>query len=490
MDKFKSMIESINHSTESFGVKAIDIGHLPFFFQWIFIILWMDIYQKQIGAFRIDPSEFGIGEVYSYLHVISIIVCVFFFKGKQYMRFSSYAAFALFSGFAFYYINPKGIITDILLLAAAIGLGFIFSSSCYFFSVALNNHEKFYAMVIGFTLSHFVTIIKDFVLESPLLLTIVSGIIPIVILISLFICTLFFRKAYSPSFELVNESVPGGIYFLLFIVAVVTSFSEDIAYAIIRASNVSIEAGTVELFSVGAFVGVFLLIVIQRVFKRNILYVWNLAFSFLVLGFVVFVLSRQENSYEMISVILLGGSYSVAYINMFFLMGLVVKKYRSLKFMKAAIIMGAASSIISYPISRVIMSSNFNALSNVFVIVGIIIILLFFLVSPRFVNELYDAEWAEDLHRIDVTYDGKLTKRLKDFKLSPKEIEVCQLLLQGYTMRQVSAIMSIAYSTVNTYCTSIYRKLSINSRTELIILLKEYTDDTRGSHKMHNNLTV
>jgi DNA-binding CsgD family transcriptional regulator len=143
--------------------------------------------------------------------------------------------------------------------------------------------------------------------------------------------------------------------------------------------------------------------------------------------------------------------------------------------MQAAILMGAAPSIISYPISKVIMSANFAALSNAFVVAGIIIILLFFLVSPRFVNELYDAEWAEDLHRIDVTYDDKLTMRLKDFKLSPKEIEVCQLLLQGYTMRQVSVIMSIAYSTVNTYCTAIYRKIDINSRTELIIILKEYT---------------
>jgi hypothetical protein len=29
----------------------------------------MDIYQKQIGALRIDPREFGIGEIYSYLQI-------------------------------------------------------------------------------------------------------------------------------------------------------------------------------------------------------------------------------------------------------------------------------------------------------------------------------------------------------------------------------------------------------------------------------------
>ncbi|HOV41912.1 MAG TPA: helix-turn-helix transcriptional regulator, partial [Oscillospiraceae bacterium] len=60
------------------------------------------------------------------------------------------------------------------------------------------------------------------------------------------------------------------------------------------------------------------------------------------------------------------------------------------------------------------------------------------------------------------------------YKLSRREIEVCKLLLQGYTLRQISGILSIGYSTVNTYCTSIYRKTKINSRTELMQVFKDY----------------
>ncbi|NMA49061.1 MAG: hypothetical protein GX947_04745 [Tissierellia bacterium] len=33
----------------------------------------------------------------------------------------------------------------------------------------------------------------------------------------------------------------------------------------------------------------------------------------------------------------------------------------------------------------------------------------------------------------------------------------------------------MAYSTVNTYCTSIYRKLDINSKAELVPLFKDYS---------------
>ena len=47
------------------------------------------------------------------------------------------------------------------------------------------------------------------------------------------------------------------------------------------------------------------------------------------------------------------------------------------------------------------------------------------------------------------------------------------LLLQGYTLRQISAILPIDYSTVNTYFTAAYRKLEINSRTELLLKFKD-----------------
>ncbi len=70
----------------------------------------------------------------------------------------------------------------------------------------------------------------------------------------------------------------------------------------------------------------------------------------------------------------------------------------------------------------------------------------------------------------------QLEAKLKDYKLTPAEIEVCRLLLDGYTLRQISGMQSKAYATINTYCTSIYRKLNINSRTELFLLLQEYKE--------------
>ncbi len=87
---------------------------------------------------------------------------------------------------------------------------------------------------------------------------------------------------------------------------------------------------------------------------------------------------------------------------------------------------------------------------------------------------LYLGEWIDDTYRPDVTKCSRLEAYLKELKLTPAEVEVCKLLLDGYTLRQISGIQSKAYATINTYCTSIYRKLNINSRTELILFLQDY----------------
>ena len=101
---------------------------------------------------------------------------------------------------------------------------------------------------------------------------------------------------------------------------------------------------------------------------------------------------------------------------------------------------------------------------------------MFFLLSPLFTRLLYNGEWIDDSYRQDVTFESRLRARLKDLRLSPKETEVCELLLRGYTLRQTAAMLDIAYPTANTYCTALYRKLCINSRTELTILFKEFID--------------
>jgi DNA-binding CsgD family transcriptional regulator len=58
---------------------------------------------------------------------------------------------------------------------------------------------------------------------------------------------------------------------------------------------------------------------------------------------------------------------------------------------------------------------------------------------------------------------------LEKLGLSPREKDVYVLLLRGFTMRQIGLEFNISFSTVNSHCRAIYRKLGVNSRTEILV---------------------
>lgn len=57
--------------------------------------------------------------------------------------------------------------------------------------------------------------------------------------------------------------------------------------------------------------------------------------------------------------------------------------------------------------------------------------------------------------------------------LTPRERELFLLLLEGYTLKESARQLSVKYSTANTHMTSVYKKLNVNSRAELIIRYRD-----------------
>ncbi len=59
--------------------------------------------------------------------------------------------------------------------------------------------------------------------------------------------------------------------------------------------------------------------------------------------------------------------------------------------------------------------------------------------------------------------------------LTPRELDVFLLLLEGYTLKETAKHLGISYSTANTHQMAIYKKLGVNSKTELIINFRNLT---------------
>lgn len=70
-------------------------------------------------------------------------------------------------------------------------------------------------------------------------------------------------------------------------------------------------------------------------------------------------------------------------------------------------------------------------------------------------------------------------------RLTPRELEVRDLLLAGYSYAQIAAQLHISYETVHTHCRHIYRKIGVASRGGLqaaaVALVRDHLDLLNGS---------
>ncbi|MBZ4670669.1 MAG: transcriptional regulator, LuxR family protein [Oscillospiraceae bacterium] len=171
--------------------------------------------------------------------------------------------------------------------------------------------------------------------------------------------------------------------------------------------------------------------------------------------------------------VLLGIGSTIGMINMYYILGVIGKKYDSMRFVRLYIffvgIFGGVSGIAVGDLISRIGAFQFSVLASVF---SVVVMIAFMFISPVMEREEYVNVWGLDSQFSEI--DNEQLNIFLKYKLSRREIEVCKLLLQGYTLRQISGILSIGYSTVNTYCTNIYRKTKINSRTELMQVFKDY----------------
>ena len=61
--------------------------------------------------------------------------------------------------------------------------------------------------------------------------------------------------------------------------------------------------------------------------------------------------------------------------------------------------------------------------------------------------------------------------------LTPREYEAYLILIEGHPLKESAATMGVKYPTMNTYSTSIYRKLGVRIRSELIVKYRSLTTE-------------
>ena len=463
--------------TNKLSIKAVTRENLPYFWGWIAVFIWLYAYFLPMGGFTLKVSLFeeivGDTTFYFYVMLISGSLIPLLFDGKKFVPASFYSVIVSLVCFISVLFLGPGIPSKIIMLIAVPCIGHIFIAHVYAFFMVLNNSEKFYSMILVVLFPKVLMYIKP-ILSSTQIKPHPFAILIFFIMITLAFSTYFIKSRADtvPSFQKVKAPIKA--YSLMPVIFIVFALNDVIAPAALQQMSGFANSQIESYYFGGILAGLAVILFLQVRFSMNICIMLNLSFAFLALGFVVDIVRMQYPDAGLVSAVCFGVAYSIGIVNIYYIAGFMIKKFRSIYFYLAGFLL---SSLCYLAVSIFVKSfgqSEMLASPILMAFVSICIIIVFFILSPFFIKMLYSGEWMDDAYRGDISQCSRLEARLKDYKLTPAEMEVCRLLLDGYTLRQISGIQSKAYSTINTYCTSIYRKLNINSRTELLILLQEY----------------
>ena len=219
----------------------------------------------------------------------------------------------------------------------------------------------------------------------------------------------------------------------------------------------------------GALIGVLLGIFFLK--NRHFLLTYGLYLSFLFSAFGGLCLFFSPNIiFLMIASLFLAAAHTLGLFSLYYVLGVYTRKYKNAQFYGFGAILSAVAYCSSLLLSLLVPFS-FDSESRHWPVLFIVIPLLLFVLMPGFFQRQNQKEWLNDLHRDDVTTEDSLSAFFNEKHLSKREQQVARLLLHGLTLRQISAELNLSYPTVNTHQTAIYRKLEINSRAELLLLI-------------------
>ena len=475
----KGLLGSAFWSANKLSIKSITRGNLPYFVGWIAVSIWLYAYFLPMGDFAIKVSLFeeivGDTSLYFVVMLITGSLIPILFDGKRFVPASFYSVIVSLVCFITVSFLGPGLPSKIIMMIAVPCIGHIFISHVYAFFMVLNNSEKLYSMILVVLLPKVLIYIKPILSSTNLTLHPYSILIFFIMIILAF--TTYYIKTHGetvPSFQKVKAPIKA--YSLMPVIYIVFALNDVIAPTILQQMGSFTKSQIESIYFIGILVGIAVILLLQTRFSMNICTMLNLSFAFLALGFVVDIVRIQLPDLGLVPAFCFGVAYSIGIVNIYYLAGFMIKKFQSIYFYRTGFLLSSLCYLVSLIFVKIFGHSGKPVSSILMAFISICIIIIFFIMSPFFIKMLYSGEWIDDAYRGDISQDSRLEAKLKDYKLTPAEIEVCRLLLDGYTLRQISGMQSKAYSTINTYCTSIYRKLNINSRTELFLLLQDYKE--------------
>jgi DNA-binding CsgD family transcriptional regulator len=459
------------------NIKAIRKKNLPYVLLWVVYYAWVVAFTTWWTASPITEKVFDSG-FRSLLHSVNLIssaLFVFIIQKEWFVKTARLGALLIILSMSLYLTAPSTRIHLFSVITIGITLGIVNISILIPFVFAMNNTEKLYS-VVGSNILISLILLVQHGYSSNRQQGIKEHIITFLVLTIALSATLFFKKSSLIPLSQADINIPEmkpRIYITLVLNCAVAILCKGVGKGVLNITAGIYGNQVHQWYYIGGLVGCLTFVSIYAFSKKAFIWIGNISFSSIAMGLLCNAFMGEVPGLAIAFAVFLGIGSTMGMINMYYIIAVVGKKYNNMRYLRLSIFfIGICGGISGIVVGNLIHSINTSEITMIASIVSVAFMMIFMMLSPLLSQTQYYNDWAKDSEKIEI--DNEQLDMFKKFQLSRREIEVCKLLLEGYTLRQVSAMLSIAYSTVNTYCTSAYRKLEINSRTELLILFKDY----------------
>lgn len=470
------------------ALKGLRKENIPLILMWVLYYAWVIVFSTWWTASPLNETFSGTStrNVLHLANLLSSAVFIFVLKKDKFIITSRIGAAGVIAFMAVYLTIPDPMIRIGAAALTAVCIGCVNISMLFPFVFTLNNTEKLYSVVGSNVL---ICVLSIFLRSSSN-----DGVKSInelpVSLILLFISLLpvvFLRKShivaphttgkiskipelneYFPEYSSVN--MPKNVYVTLFLNCAVAVLCKGVSIGVLNVNESITGIHIFPWYYAGGLAACVCYFLIYSYADKPFLMTGSILFGSVALGLLLNALVSSSPVLNLFVAVLLGFGGTAGMISMYYIIGVIGNKYANTFYVRLSIlVVGLCGGVAGIIVGNFITYSNTSQISLVFSIITAAIIILFLSILPYNSKIHSEESWMKDAGLSDTNSEGPLAVFSK-YGLSKRETEVCILLLQSYTMRQISGILSISYNTVNTYCTSLYRKLDINSRSELLLL--------------------
>ena len=440
---------------------------------WILYYAWVVEFATWWTASPVLDSSFDT-QIRNVMHIVLILssaVFVFIIRKEGFLKVVRIGAVLIILSMVMFYILETKSFRLFAAITGSVAIGCVNICILIPFVFTLNNTEKLYAVVFSNVLIQLVALINENSLSS-----LTEPIMSFILLLCSLSVVLFFKKettSNSGDQDLIEKPViHRRVYLSLLFNCAIVILCKGAGKGILNIAVADSGSSVLTGYYIGGLVGCLIYLLVYTFTKKAFIWLGNITFSGIAIGLLCNAYTPQSPRLAILFSVLLGLGSTIGMINMYYIVGVIGKKYNSMRYIQMSILfIGIFGGISGIAVGNMISRGGTFEISISASIVSAVVMIAFMFVSPIMERADYVNDWGFDSNHTEV--GGGRFALFKPYALSKREAEVCDLLLQGYTLRQISAILPIAYSTVNTYCTSAYRKLGINSRTELLLKFKD-----------------